>query len=135
MGYTTAFWEWSRWEREIDWMAMNGINFPLAFVGQEYVWQQVFAQLGMNATAVRESWFSNAAFLPWNRMGNINNWAGPLTSDFINAQVLLQKQVCSWFVLLLFCFSTMRGEQILARERSFGMKPILPGFAGHGKRL
>ncbi len=107
-----AFWDWARWEREVDWMAMNGINFPLAFVGQEYVWQQVFAELGMNATAVRESWFSGAAFLPWNRMGNINNWAGPLSQDFINAQVLLQKQ-------------------ILQRQRSFGMKAILPGFAGH----
>lgn len=35
LGYTTVFWDWARWEREIDWMAMNGINFPLGFVGQE----------------------------------------------------------------------------------------------------
>jgi alpha-N-acetylglucosaminidase len=112
LGYSTAFWHWERWEREIDWMAMNGINLPLAFVGQEYVWQGVFADLGMNATQVAESWFSNAAFLPWNRMGNLNNWAGPLSQDFITAQVVLQKQ-------------------ILQRQRAFGMKPILPGFAGH----
>jgi alpha-N-acetylglucosaminidase len=92
-GYSSAFWHWDRWEREIDWMAMNGINFPLAFVGQEYVWERLFASLGMNQSAVRESWFSNQAFLPWNRMGNINNWAGPLSEDLIKAQVLLQKQV------------------------------------------
>lgn len=111
-GYSSAFWHWDRWEREIDWMALNGINFPLAFVGQEYVWQAIFADLGMNETLVRESWFSAAAFLPWNRMGNINNWAGPLSVNFITSQVLLQKQ-------------------ILQRQRSFGMKAILPGFAGH----
>jgi alpha-N-acetylglucosaminidase len=58
-------------------MAMNGINFPLSFVGQEYLWERLFAGIGMNMSAVRQSWFSNAAFLPWNRMGNLNNWAGP----------------------------------------------------------
>jgi alpha-N-acetylglucosaminidase len=28
-----AFWDWERWEREIDWMALQGINLPLAFTG------------------------------------------------------------------------------------------------------
>ena len=64
-GYSSAFWDWQRWQREIDWMAMNGINMPLAFTGQEYVWQRVFGQLGMNESTVRASWFSGAAFLPW----------------------------------------------------------------------
>jgi hypothetical protein len=27
-------WNWERWSREIDWMAMNGVNLPLAFTGQ-----------------------------------------------------------------------------------------------------
>ena len=35
--YSTSWWDWSRWEREIDWMALNGINLPLAFTGLEYV--------------------------------------------------------------------------------------------------
>lgn len=28
-----AFWDWERWEQEIDWMALQGINLPLAFAG------------------------------------------------------------------------------------------------------
>ena len=32
-GYSYAHWDWERWEREIDWMALNGINMPLAFNG------------------------------------------------------------------------------------------------------
>lgn len=32
-GYSYVHWDWSRWEREIDWMALNGINMPLAFNG------------------------------------------------------------------------------------------------------
>lgn len=31
--YTMAFWDWTRWEKEIDWMALHGINLPLAMVG------------------------------------------------------------------------------------------------------
>ena len=28
-------WDWERWEREIDWMALNGIDLPLAFTGTQ----------------------------------------------------------------------------------------------------
>ncbi|MEG1839285.1 MAG: alpha-N-acetylglucosaminidase TIM-barrel domain-containing protein, partial [Bacteroidaceae bacterium] len=37
-GYTMPFWQWKNWERLIDWMALNGINMPLAITGQEAVW-------------------------------------------------------------------------------------------------
>jgi hypothetical protein len=37
-----AWWDWKRWEKEIDWMALQGINLPLAFTGQEAIWQKVF---------------------------------------------------------------------------------------------
>lgn len=34
-GYTTPWWDWKRWEQEIDWMALHGINLPTAMEGQE----------------------------------------------------------------------------------------------------
>lgn len=43
--YSSVWWDWPRWEREIDWMALNGINLPLAFTGQEALWQEVRANL------------------------------------------------------------------------------------------
>ena len=39
--YTMAFWDWERWEQEIDWMALHGINLPLAAIGQECVWRNM----------------------------------------------------------------------------------------------
>ncbi|HCX22562.1 MAG TPA: alpha-N-acetylglucosaminidase, partial [Cytophagales bacterium] len=27
--YTMSWWDWERWEKEIDWMALHGINMPL----------------------------------------------------------------------------------------------------------
>lgn len=57
-GYSYAHWDWKRWEREIDWMALNGINMPLAFVGyllvfyidrsQEYFFYKVYHELGLS---------------------------------------------------------------------------------------
>lgn len=37
-----VWWDWERWQKEIDWMALQGINLPLAFTGQESIWQKVF---------------------------------------------------------------------------------------------
>lgn len=37
-----VWWDWERWEKEIDWMALQGVNLPLAFNGQEAIWQKVF---------------------------------------------------------------------------------------------
>ncbi|KAF4392205.1 hypothetical protein F8388_012661 [Cannabis sativa] len=27
--YSFAWWDWKRWEKEIDWMALQGVNLPL----------------------------------------------------------------------------------------------------------
>ena len=44
--YSTAFWDWERWEREIDWMALHGVNMPLVVTGMESVWFRVLEKLG-----------------------------------------------------------------------------------------
>ena len=31
--YSMSTWTWERWEKEIDWMALHGINMPLQIVG------------------------------------------------------------------------------------------------------
>ena len=44
-GYTFAFWQWPQWEAHIDWMALNGVNLPLAFTAQEAVWNTVYRKV------------------------------------------------------------------------------------------
>ena len=110
-GYTMPFWRWRDWERCIDWMALNGINLPLAQTGNEYIWQRVWRDYGLSDDEIR-AFFTGPAYLPWHRMVNIDSWDGPLPQSFIDGQHDLQKQ-------------------ILARERELGMKPVLCAFAGH----
>ena len=110
-GYTMPFWRWRDWERAIDWMALNGINLPLAQSGNEYIWQKVWREFGLSDEQIR-AFFTGPAQLPWNRMANIDKVEGPLPQSYIDGQHDLQKK-------------------ILARERQLGMSPVLPGFAGH----
>ena len=39
--YSAAFWDEDRWMQEIDWMALSGVNLPLAFTGQEWAFYRV----------------------------------------------------------------------------------------------
>ncbi len=110
-GYTMPWWGWKEWEHFIDWMALNGINLPLAITGQESIWYQVWTELGLSDAEVR-SYFTGPAHLPWHRMLNIDRWGGPLPKSWLEGQEALQKQ-------------------IVARERELNMKPVLPAFAGH----
>ena len=59
-GYTMPFWGWEQWEHFIDWMALNGVNLPLAITGQEAVWYRVWTRLGMTDEQVR-----NYFTCPW----------------------------------------------------------------------
>ncbi|XP_061562460.1 alpha-N-acetylglucosaminidase isoform X1 [Phycodurus eques] len=109
--YSSVWWDWPRWEREIDWMALNGINLPLAFTGQEALWQEVYRALGLNQSEIEE-FFAGPAFLAWNRMGNLFEFGGPLPQSWHVNQLTLQ-------------------FNILERMRSFGMIPVLPAFSGN----
>ncbi len=110
-GYTMPYWQWQDWERFIDWMALNGINLPLAMTGQEKAWYLTWKKIGLTDEEILSS-FTGPAHLPWHWMNNVDHFQGPLTFDWLDSQEELQKQ-------------------ILGRERELGMKPVLAAFAGH----
>lgn len=109
--YSMSWWDWERWEKEIDWMAMHGINMPLAITGQEYTWYHVYKEMGFSDKDMSE-FFSGPAFFGWFYMGNLDAWGGPLPMSWINNHKDLQLK-------------------IVQRERELGMKPVLPAFTGH----
>lgn len=109
--YTMAWWDWERWQKEIDWMALNGINLPLAITGEEAIWQDVYKEMGFTDKQL-DGFFSGPAYFSWFWMGNIDAWGGPLPQHWKDTHKDLQKK-------------------ILDRERSFGMTPVLSSFTGH----
>jgi alpha-N-acetylglucosaminidase len=62
LSFSTVWWTWERWEQELDWMALNGINLPLAYTGQEWVWNQLWSSLGLPAGTYE---FTGPAYLAW----------------------------------------------------------------------
>lgn len=110
-GYTMTWWQWKDWERFIDWMALNGVNMPLAITGQEAIWYNVWNKFGLKDQEIR-NYFTGPAHLPWHRMTNFDYWQGGLPDSWLQHQAELQKK-------------------IVKRERELGMKPVLPAFAGH----
>lgn len=108
--YTMPFWDWDRWEKEIDWMALHGVNLPLAAVGQECVWRNMLLRLGYTSDEVNQ-FIAGPAFLAWWAMNNLEGWGGPNPDSWYERQEDLQKR-------------------ILKRMAEYGIKPVFPGYSG-----
>ena len=108
--YSMAFWDWKRWQTEIDWMALHGVNLPLAIVGEEVAWRNMLLKLGYTKEEIGK-FIAGPAFLAWWKMNNLEGWGGPLPDSWYNQQEALQKK-------------------ILKRMHEYGMQPVLPGFCG-----
>lgn len=108
--YTMAFWDWKRWEKEIDWMALHGINLPLAMVGTDGVWYNVLKKLGYTKDEINE-FIAGPGFQAWWLMNNLEGWGGPNPDSWYKQQILLQKQ-------------------IVKRMREYGIEPVFPGYSG-----
>ena len=107
--YTMAFWDWDRWEKEIDWMALHGINLPLAVVGADVVWYNVLTKLGYTKDEINE-FIAGPAFQGWWLMNNLEGWGGPNPDSWYKQRETVQKQ-------------------ILKRMREYGIRPVLPGYS------
>ena len=110
-GYVKPWWDWKQWEKSIDWMAVNGVNMPLAVTGQEGVWQAVCRKLGASDAEI-EAFLPGPPYLPFCWMGCLDGHGGPLPKNWTASHVEL-------------------GQRIVARQRELGMTPVLQGFTGH----
>ena len=109
-GYTTPFWDWERWDRELCWCALHGFDMLLAPVGTEAVMYKVWEQQGLSQEEI-DAYFTGPAHLPWMRMGNMSGMDGGLSKHWRDGQIALQ-------------------HKILMRMKELGMTPVFQAFAG-----
>ncbi|GLQ92536.1 alpha-N-acetylglucosaminidase [Dyella acidisoli] len=109
-GYTTAYWDWPRWQREIDVLALSGINAVLIERGMDTVLYQTFRDVGYSDDEIRQ-WITQPAHQNWQLMGNLCCFNGPIST------ALMHKRAES-------------AQKIIARLRELGITPVLPGFYG-----
>src|SRR5581483_2469718 len=109
-GYTAPYWDWPRWQREIDVLALSGINAVLVERGTDTVLYRTFRDAGYSDLEIRR-WLTQPAHQNWQLMGNLCCFAGPIS------RALLEKRLAS-------------AQKIVARLRELGITPVLPGFYG-----
>lgn len=109
-GYTTPFWGWDEWEREIDWIALHGFSMPLAPIAGEAILSRVWSKLGLSQEEI-DAYFTGPAHFPWMRMGNMTAVDGGMSQEWHRKQIDLQHRINDRMIAL-------------------GMTPVYQGFAG-----
>ena len=118
--YSMAFWTWERWQHEIDWMALHGINAPLNLVGLEVVTRNFLEELGVSEADI-DAYIAGPGFMAWFAMNNLEGWGGTVNATDVTMSgnpdwwYTRQEQLC---------------KNMLQRMREFGMQPVIPGFSG-----
>ena len=118
--YSMAFWTWERWQKEIDWMALHGINAPLNLVGLDVVTRKFLRELGVSENDIN-SYIAGPGFIAWFAMNNLEGWGGTINADDVKMNgnpdwwYTRQEQLC---------------RNMLQRMRELGMQPVIPGFSG-----
>ena len=109
--YSMSVWTWERWEQEIDWMALHGINMPLQIVGLDVVWKKLLTEYYDYTFEEANEFIAGPCFQAWWGMNNLEQWGGPNPEWWYERQEVLAKKICD-------------------RMRELGMQPVLPGFSG-----
>ena len=125
-GYSMTTWTWERWQKEIDWMALHGVNMPLQIIGLEEVWRKFLTlkdnqgNSKYNYTDVEAKAFvAGPAFTAWWGMNNLEGWGGTGADGWGGVQD------DAWYAR-----QQELATRILTLERALGMEPVLPGFSG-----
>ncbi|MBR3876921.1 MAG: alpha-N-acetylglucosaminidase [Bacteroidaceae bacterium] len=133
-GYSMTSWTWKRWQQEIDWMALHGINMPLQLVGMEEVWRSFLTmedgngnrKYGYTDTEAKR-FVAGPAFIAWWAMNNLEGWGGTAagTKSGGTWDGAGGVQDDAWYAR-----QKNLAKLICGRQRELGMQPVLPGWSG-----
>ncbi|SOD83558.1 alpha-N-acetylglucosaminidase [Streptomyces sp. 1222.2] len=109
-GYTGPYRDWEAWERELDVLALHGINEVLVYTGGDAVYYDTFRRFGYSDAELR-AWIPAPAHQPWWLLQNMSGFGGPVSRRLIEKRADL-------------------AAKITDRVRELGMTPVLPGYFG-----
>lgn len=110
LSYTMPFWNWERWQRELDWLALSGVNLVLDFTGIEEVWVRFLAELGYHEEEARR-WIVGPCYTAWQLMQNVEEIGGPVPREFFKDRAALARENQAWML-------------------DMGMIPVRQGYGG-----
>ena len=110
LSYTNAFYGEEDWLREIDWLALNGVNLVLDTTGQEAVWIEFLTSIGYSVDDAK-SWLTGPSYTAWQFMSNMENYGGPIHDQYVADRLELAR----------------KNQRMM---RALGMDVVLQGYAG-----
>ncbi|WP_152364903.1 alpha-N-acetylglucosaminidase [Microlunatus speluncae] len=109
-GYSGAYRDWPAYQRQIDLLALHGVNEVFVSVGTDAVYHAAFQEFGYSAAELRD-WIPGPAHQPWWLLQNLSGFGGPLSEQQLAARAAL-------------------GRQLVTRLTELGMTAVLPGYFG-----
>ena len=109
-GYSGAYRDWASYERQIDLLALHGVNEVFVQMGADAVYYATLQEFGYSKKELG-AWIPGPAHQPWWLMQNMSGFAGPVSERLIEDRAAL-------------------GRRIANRLRELGMTPVLPGYYG-----
>ena len=79
--YSMAFWNEEQWQKEIDFLAMNGVNLVLDILGMEEVYRRFLTKLGYRHREIK-NFITGPSYYAWFYMGNVCGIGGPVHDNF-----------------------------------------------------
>lgn len=108
--YTMPFWGEEEWRKELDWLALNGVNLILDITGQEAVWLNFLQKLGYTKKEAKD-FIAGPTYSAWFSMQNMYGFGGPLHEEWFTQRTQLAR----------------KNQMVMKR---LGMTPVLQGYSG-----
>lgn len=110
LSYTMAFWGENEWRRELDWLALNGVNLVLDITALEEVWRRFLKALGYTHGEIKK-FIVGPGYYAWAYMANLTGFLGPVHDSWFYDRTALAR----------------KNHRIM---RALGMRPVLQGYSG-----
>lgn len=108
--YTFAFFDSTQWQREYDWLALNGVNVVLDLAGQEAVWIKFLMNFGYTFDAAK-NFLTGPIYSSWQFMMNMERFGGPIADGYIKDRLESARRAQRW-------------------RSSLGISTVLQGYGG-----
>ncbi|UQX05233.1 alpha-N-acetylglucosaminidase [Streptomyces sp. RerS4] len=109
-GYAGPYRSFEEHRRQIDLLALHGVNEVFVQVGAEYPYYRALQGFGYSPEELR-AWIPGPAHQSWWLLQNLSGFGGPVSERLMSERARL-------------------GGRIAEQLRSLGMTPVLPGFFG-----
>ncbi len=82
LSYTTPFYGYEAWQRELDFLMLSGVNLILDTTGTEALWVSYLQKLGYTTDEAKD-YVSGPCYKAFWLMGNLEGYGGPVADSWV----------------------------------------------------